>query len=357
MQEVKTTIKNEGAMAGKAGLFTAISDDTSPFFSTASNRYITALSKSNTHYETENLGNNYVNIHTDDLVFNASIEFQENACKILGRPAFAKALTIFSAADISSDGTAFIQVKEYMRLRKICKSLAWKEMVDAASFLRSCLICYRIEKIPKKELAYYSKQKITAFNYDYSRGRRTILGGIQIIKMVDIGNGGIEIKFGDDYLSLVKVFSGITMCKELLKINDKTHPAAYWIGYHLVVKLNIDTRKYGKTPSHLTLSIKNLLKVAGSGIQAAETFKNRHYRERIVKKLEKELDALACIDCIANWNYSTSDGKRITQEEADKTPFQVWKNLSIDFNFPKEIIEEITQKNAKYIELSNNDTK
>ena len=303
----------------------------------------------------ENLGNNYVNIHTDDLVFNANIEFQENACKILGRPAFAKALTIFSAAAVSSDGTAFIQVKDYMHLRKIGKSLAWKEMVDASSFLRSCLICYRIERIPKKELEYYSKHKITAFNYDYSRGRRTTLGGIQIIKRVDIGNGGIEIKFGDDYLSLLMAFSGITMYKELLGINDKTHPAAYWIGYHLVGKLNIDTRKYGKTPSHLILSIQNLLKVAGEGIPAEDTIKNRTYRERIIRKLERELNAISCI--LDGWDYIAPSGQKITQDAADKMPFQRWKTLSVDFNFTKEIIEEITRKNAKYAELSNNDTK
>lgn len=339
-----TKILQEGIGAA-GGLIEGLSDTPSHFLPTTSNRYISALSKGYTCEAggEEDMGDESINVHFPELVIRYGIAFQETFKKILARPAFAQALAIFSAAHISSDGLATVKISDYIRLRGIGKSLAYKEINDAGAFFAHSVFSYKVESIPQKELEYYQKHGIRAF--DYSHGRQTIYGGIRIIKRIEISQADIKIEFDDDYVGLAKAFSKIIINKELLAIDNKKHPAACWIGLFLENKLNQNRKKKDKEiPSHLNFPVETLLKAAGSGIQAEKDIKNWTHKARIVKKLEQELDALPFM---GGWNYTGKNGQKITREEADKMSFKMWKALRIDFTFKPEIIEEIKGKNDK----------
>jgi hypothetical protein len=345
MQENKITLKITGEQEGKKGFLEALVNESLSFFSTPSNRIANALSKG-LQYDTEeeDLGNGSIAIQFPHLLITVKMEIFECALRTLKRPAFGKALDIFGAC-ISRNGKAIIKIKDYMRLRGISRPLAYRELKEFGILSTRCLIAYDGEAISKQEKAIYEKREINFWT-----------GSFTIAEDFLLTNGEAILLFTPKYASLALAFSGMTHCKGLLAINDKKHPVAYWLGRYLLERLNIQRieayrKKENGVSDTLLVSIRDLLSVSSGGIPAEKAVKNRNFRGRIIKKLEEELTA---ISCIGGWHYTTTNGQTITQEEADKTPFKKWKELSICFTYNAAIMSQIIKKNDESQEISHN---
>ena len=348
MKENKITLTppEEEKKEEKEGFFEALVDESISFFSTPSNRIANALSKGIPYgTDEEDLGTGEMTIRFPHLLITAKLDIFECARTTLKRPAFGKALDMFGAC-ISRNGKAIIKIEDYMRLRGISRTLAYKELKEFGILLTRCLITYDRTAISKTEKAIYEKRKINFWT-----------GSFTIAEDLVLTHGEAILLFSPKYAALALSYSGMTHCKALLSIDDKKHPAAYWLGRYLLERLNINRieayrRKEKEVSNTLLVSIRDLLAVASGGIQAEETFKNnRHYRERIIRKLEEELNA---ISCIGGWHYTTTSGQKITQAEADKMAFKMWKELSICFTYSEAIISQIIKKNDESQEISYN---
>ena len=231
-----------------------------------------------------------------------------------------------------------LSVQEYMENCELKdKTAAYKQLTDAVRTLYEASLKGKrtvYEKVGrgKKGKPLYEKKKK---NFETH-----ILSAIEedadapIVK-----DGKIKVRFEYDLVEYLAHSYIMPYHKELFKINPKYNPHSYFLGRKLLLHRNVNKEK----PTKNRISVEALLACCPD-LPSYEEIKGeaRQLSKRIIDPIERDLDMLQEKGILSSWEYCTTGGEPIPQDQLEKRNYDTWSKWLVMFelaNYPGEEIE------------------
>ena len=152
---------------------------------------------------------------------------------------------------------------------------------------------------------------------------------IRLLQAKGIKSGNIQLVFSNLFGEyLIKL--PLNQYPVALLSLDERNITAYEVGLKMAEHFNIDNNQIIGTSQ--LLQVKSLLAVTNLPSIDSSSVKKNGWENRIKEPLETALDALTTCGLLADWRYSKSKGKELTDEEATSfMSYEKWKGTFIHF--------------------------
>lgn len=147
-----------------------------------------------------------------------------------------------------------------------------------------------------------------------------------------IKNSKVIFKFTFDLAKYLSQAYIMPYPENLLQVNSRYNPHAYYLGRKLLDHYNQNFKKENRNKVHVSTLLR--------GLPDLPDYKNtEHVTQLIIDPFERDLDSLVNkYGILDSWEYRSKTGESVTEEFLKDIEYDVWTNLIILFepkNYPQ----------------------
>lgn len=163
-------------------------------------------------------------------------------------------------------------------------------------------------------------------------------GQFRVISGYDFKNGIISVTFAPEFLALLQRSSIMRFPTNLLRIDVRSYPNAYYIGRRVVEHKRMNLCK----PNESIIAIKTLCEATPCLPDSLHV--GRHQTEKIIEPFERDMDACIEYGILKSWEYCHTKGEPLTDEELQNMDINLFYSLLVKFETTFEPTAEERKK-------------